>query len=88
VAVVRQVLWQLKRRHVYNVAAAYAAIAFIILQAVQLVLPALPLPSWTYTLLVGLTVAGFPVALVLGWIYDITSTGVRRTPSLPGEVKA
>jgi DNA-binding response OmpR family regulator len=77
--VVRSFLWQLKRRHVYNVAATYAAAAFIILQAAELVLPVLPFPGWLYSVLAGLVIAGFPVALVLGWIYDISATGLRRT---------
>jgi DNA-binding NtrC family response regulator len=84
----RGFLWQLKRRHVYNVAATYAAMGFIGLQVAELVLPAVPVPSWTYSLLVGATIVGFPVALVVGWIYDITSVGVKRTRSADKEVSA
>lgn len=73
-------LWQLQKRHVYQVAATYAAVGFILLQATELVLPAVPsLPGWVYPALVGVVLGGFPVALVLGWVYDITSTGLRRT---------
>jgi CheY-like chemotaxis protein len=73
-------LWQLKRRHVYNVTATYAAVTFIVLQTAELVIPAVSgLPAWTYAALVGVMLAGFPIALVLGWVYDITATGVKRT---------
>jgi len=73
-------MWQLKRRHVYNVTATYAAVAFIVLQSAELLIPAAPgLPGWTYPALVGLMLAGFPVVVVLGWVYDITATGLKRT---------
>jgi CheY-like chemotaxis protein len=71
-------LWQLKRRLVYNVAATYAAVGFITLQAVELIVPVLPVPTWLYTALVVLVIAGFPVALIAGWVYDVTSHGVVR----------
>ena len=76
---IKRLLWQMKRRHVYNVAATYAAVVYVTLQAAGLVLPALPVPSWSFQMLVGLAVVGLPVALVLGWIYDITESGVKRT---------
>ncbi len=80
---VRGLLWQLKRRHVYNAAATYAAGGFIVLQGAELLLPALPVPGWSYTALAGAVIAGFPVALMLGWIYDISATGLRRTDAAP-----
>lgn len=71
-------LGELKRRRVFNVAVAYAAVGFLVLQGAQLVLPVLPVPEWTYELLVTVALAGFPVALVLGWMYDLTFTGIQR----------
>lgn len=75
----RRFLWELKRRHVYNVSATYAAICFIALQSAELLLPVLPVPAWSYTVLVAVAIAGFPVAIVLGWVYDVTSAGWRRS---------
>jgi hypothetical protein len=72
-------LAELRRRRVYNVAIAYAVLCFFVLQAAQLVLPALPLPAWTYPLFVATALAGFPVALVLAWMYDFTAAGIERT---------
>jgi DNA-binding NtrC family response regulator len=78
----RRFFQELKRRHVYNVTATYAVVSFIILQVAELVEPALTsLPSWWYRALIVVLIAGFPVALVLGWVYDITATGVKRTTS-------
>lgn len=76
-------LSELRRRRVYNVVIVYVAAAFFLLQLADLILRALPLPPWSYTLLVAITVGGFPVALVLAWIFDVTSTGIQRTESNP-----
>jgi CheY-like chemotaxis protein len=79
----RRLLRELKRRHVYNVSVAYAAVAFVTLQLAEAVLPALPLQEWVHTAVVVLVIVGFPIAIVLGWIYDLTDTGLRRTAPLP-----
>ena len=72
---------ELKRRRVYKVGAAYGAFILVVLAFVDAALPALPfeLPDWTDSVIVLGTLAGLPVALVLGWFYDITEGGVRRT---------
>jgi tRNA A-37 threonylcarbamoyl transferase component Bud32 len=75
---VAQFLGELKRRRVFNVAAAYAAIGFLVLQGADMVLPVLPVPPWSYDVLVAVALAGFPVALVLGWMYDLTFSGIQR----------
>jgi TolB-like protein/Tfp pilus assembly protein PilF len=72
-------LHELRRRKVVRVAAVYAATAFVLLQAADLILPALALPDWTYRLLVLLALFGLPIALVLGWAFELTPDGVRAT---------
>jgi predicted Ser/Thr protein kinase len=76
---VRGFLAELKRRHVYNVGAAYIVGSFLVLEGAGNILPTLPLPEGTYTVLVAVVLAMFPVVLVLSWMYDITSSGIRRT---------
>lgn len=75
----RHVMAELQRRRVLRVAAAYAAVGFIVAQAADIVLPALQLPDWTLTLVVVLLLLGFPLAVVLAWFFDISPTGLRRT---------
>jgi TolB-like protein len=80
---------ELKRRHVFRVMAVYGVVGFAILQAVDLVIPALLLPSWTYRLVALLVFAGFPIALIITWAFEITPDGIRPTrPAEPGEVEA
>ena len=68
-----------RRRRVPRAVAAYAMAAFVVLQAADLLLPALPFPDWTYTWVVVLVLLGLPVVLVLAWMLEITPHGLRRT---------
>jgi len=76
------VLAELKRRRVYRVAVVYAVVAFVIWQAAEIAVPALRLPEWGLSLVVFLTLLGFPIALVLAWAFEITPEGVKRTEPL------
>jgi serine/threonine protein kinase len=75
-------LAELRRRRVFNVALAYGFLCFAALQGAQLVVPELPLPEWSYTAMVAVALGGFPVALVLAWMYDLTTAGIQRTEAL------
>ena len=55
----------------------YAIVAWIVLQVADIVLPALTVPDWGISLVLTLLVLGFPVALVLGWVYQVTPEGIR-----------
>ncbi len=79
---------ELKRRRVFRVATVYAAVAFVIWQAAEFAFPALRLPDWAPTLVVVLTLLGFPIAVVLAWAFEITPEGVKRTEPLGEEATA
>jgi TolB-like protein len=70
---------ELKRRKVYRVAIAYAVVGWLIIQIVTQVFPFLEIPGWTIRLIIILVVLGFPIALILAWAFDLTSTGIKRT---------
>lgn len=74
-------LAELKRRHVWRVAAAYAVTAWLLLQLASIVLPAFGAPSWTMMALVVLFVIGFILAVVFAWVFEVTPEGIRRTPA-------
>lgn len=76
-------LSELKRRKVYRVGVVYAAVAFVLLQAVDLVADPLGLPGAVMTVLVVVTLFGFPLVLVLAWAFEVTPEGVRRTEPVP-----
>src|SRR5437762_5815496 len=74
---------ELQRRKVYRVAAAYIIAAGFIIQIGSAVFPAWELPNWTLRLVVVLLLAGFPVALILAWAYDVTPQGFQVTAKAP-----
>ncbi|NNM05555.1 MAG: hypothetical protein HKO65_10665 [Gemmatimonadetes bacterium] len=81
----RSLLQEVGRRHVARVAVVYAAVAFAVLEASDIVIPALGWPEWTIRWVIALALLGFPVTLVLAWVYDVTPRGVIRTKSLEEE---
>lgn len=70
---------ELKRRRVFRVAAVYAAAAYVVLEASDLMLPRLGVPDWVISLMVLLALAGFVLAVALAWAFEITPDGLRRT---------
>lgn len=81
-------LAELKRRRVGKVAVAYGAIAWVVTEASSVVLPALRLPEWTLTFIVVFLMVGFPVAMVLAWIFDVGPQGIERTEPLANEPRS
>lgn len=73
---------ELKRRNVLRVVAMYAPAAFVLLEVMDIVTPALSLPPWIITLTIVVLAIGFPVTVILAWIFDITPEGVKRTDDL------
>jgi hypothetical protein len=73
---------EIKRRRVGKVAIAYGTIAWLVTEASSVVLPALHLPDWTVTFVVVFLLVGFPVAMILAWIFDV-GPQVRRASSAP-----
>jgi TolB-like protein/Flp pilus assembly protein TadD len=72
----------LRRRKVWRVAAGYSVVGWLIIQFATTVFPALALPVWTARLVIILVLAGFPIALVLAWAFDVSSAGIERTPDI------
>jgi hypothetical protein len=80
-------LAELKRRRVFRVMAIYGGGAFAFLEAMDLLAGGLPIPEQAVSGLTVLAVAGFPVAVLLAWAFDITPDGVVRTePARAGEL--
>ena len=76
----RRFLRELRRRNVYQVAAAYLVAAFVVLQVAGLAAAAFGFPDWFEPMVWVLTGLGFPLTLVVAWAFELTPDGVRRTP--------
>ena len=75
--------WQeLKRRRVVHVITVYASAAFVIIELINNLTEPLNLPSNLATIVIIVLGVGFPLAVVLSWIYDLTSEGIEKTKPL------
>ncbi|PYI87158.1 MAG: hypothetical protein DMF03_14040 [Verrucomicrobia bacterium] len=74
---------ELKRRHVYKVAVAYAVVGWLLVQVATQVFPFFEIPSWGVRLIVLAIVIGFPIALVIAWAFELTPEGLKRTEDVP-----
>jgi len=81
----QQLFAELKRRHVFKVAAIYGATAFVLLQLADLLVEALKLPGDFLTMVTVLVLLGFPLALILAWAFEVTPEGVRRADAASQE---
>jgi TolB-like protein/Tfp pilus assembly protein PilF len=70
---------ELKRRRVFRVAASYAVVAFIIMQLVEILFPMFNFPQWTQQFVVIVVLLGFPIAVILSWVFDKTPQGIIKT---------
>jgi TolB-like protein/Flp pilus assembly protein TadD len=75
---------ELKRRKVYRVAIAYIVASWALAQGLAQVLPVFDIPNSVIRVVIALMLIGFPVALVLSWVFDVTPQGIKTTPMSVG----
>src|SRR4051812_29206081 len=68
---------ELKRRKVFKVGAAYLIVAWLGVQAASIGFPAFDAPPWALRIFILIVFLGFPIAVVLAWVFDITREGVK-----------
>ncbi len=78
---------ELKRRKVYSVAVTYAVVGWLLIQVATQVFPPFEIPNWAERLVILAIIIGFPIALVLAWLFDFTRHGIIRTEDLQSEAK-
>lgn len=69
---------ELRRRNVFRIAALYLVGGWIILQVADVLFGLLEVPAWGLRLVLGILILGFPVALVVAWVYEMTPEGLKR----------
>lgn len=80
-----ELIAELRRRHVVRFAIGYCAVAFVLLQLGEIVLPAFGMGELGLRVLVIVVVLGFPPGIALAWVYELTRDGIRRTPDSPAQ---
>ena len=83
-ATLGDLLAEMRRRRVFRVMVGYGIFAFAALQVSEPIMHGARLPEWVLTALLVALAVGFPVALIMAWLFDLTARGVKRTPSVTG----
>lgn len=76
---IQELIGELRRRRVVHVAVLYAGTSFVILELAGILVEPFGLPSWTVRLITLVLLLGFPLAIGLAWVFDITEDGLIRT---------
>lgn len=69
---------ELQRRNVLRIAAAYALVSWILIEAGSVLLPTFGAPEWFFRIYIIFVLIGFVVALIIAWIFEVTPEGVKR----------
>ena len=69
---------ELRRRNVFRVGIAYAALAWVLLQIFDVVGDIFELPAWGGKLILAMLLVGFVLALVFAWAFEMTPEGLKR----------
>ena len=68
---------ELKRRKVFKVGAAYLVVAWLAVQGASIGFPAFDAPPWALRIFILIALLGFPIAVVLAWVFDSSAEGVK-----------
>jgi len=71
--------FELKRRKVHKVAISYGISGWLLAQIAGLATSAFEAPSWVLKIIIIALIIGFPIVLVLSWIYDLSPQGIVKT---------
>ncbi len=75
--VMHRFIRELRRRAVFRTAGLYVGICWIIIEGASVVLPAFNAPEWALKAMIVAALVGFPIMLVLAWVYEITDHGIE-----------
>jgi TolB-like protein/cytochrome c-type biogenesis protein CcmH/NrfG len=75
-------LTELKRRNVYRAAVAYGVVAWFLTQLTTQIFPFFEIPNSAVRFVVIALAIGFPIAMLLSWLYELTPEGIVRTEDL------
>jgi TolB-like protein/Flp pilus assembly protein TadD len=69
---------ELKRRNVFKVALMYGVVGWLLAQVLQFASETFAAPDWVLKMFVVVLLLGFPVALIISWIYELTPEGIKK----------
>jgi TolB-like protein len=69
----------LRRRRMLSTAGLYVVGAWLVMQAADVFFPGWGIPDAGINVFLVAAILGFPIALVFGWFFNITTNGITRT---------
>ena len=75
---------ELQRRKVFKVGAAYLVVAWLAVQAASIAFPTFEAPLWALRVFILIALLGFPIAVVMAWVFDVTPEGVKLDATASG----
>src|SRR6266700_1807980 len=75
----KNIFSELKRRNVYRAAVAYGVVAWFLTQLTTQVFPFFEIPNSAVRFVVIALAIGFPIAMLLSWLYEFSPEGIVRT---------
>jgi len=79
----RPLVAELKRRRVFRALIGYGIVGFAVLQIIEPVMHGLHWPDAVLSYVVVALAIGFPVVLMLAWIFDVNEGRIERTAGKP-----
>ena len=79
-AIVSRFFLEVRRRGVFGTTAIYVVAAWVLIQVASEAFPAFNIPGYAIRYVWIGVAMGFPLALIVGWMYDISPRGINRTP--------
>jgi hypothetical protein len=76
---------ELRRRNVYKVAMAYAAVAWLLFEAASVCLHLNGSPAWPLVTLASFLILGFLLTVYISWAFEATPQGLKRTRKISRE---
>lgn len=76
---------ELRRRNVFRVAAGYALVAWILIEAGSVLLPTFGVPEWFFKVYVIFVMAGWVMSMIIAWVFEVTPEGVKLESSIDRE---
>ena len=68
---------ELKRRKVFKIGGAYLVVAWLAVQAASIGFPTFDAPPWALRIFIKVVLLGFPIAVVMAWVFDVRPEDVR-----------
>ena len=76
---------ELKRRKVYNVITIYVVSSWLLLQVADTLFPAFGLPDSAIRIPATILLIGFPLVVILAWVFELTPQGIKKTSAATAE---